>query len=325
VLCGSGDELVVSEPSIVAVDAHTGEPLAAGCEALELLGRDGIAALRPLRDGVIVDLQGTEEMLRHLIGKVRRYKRPRVIACVASRISDVQRRAVAEACIAAGAREARLIAKPIAAALGSGLRVEEPTGSMVLDLGAGASEVAMISMGAIVVSKLIPVGGQEFDDRIVTHLKRQHGVLIGAQTAEQIKVQIGSASPGHDEAQIEILGRDMASEMLKTVRLTGQEIRRVLEKPLARIIEATKETLARTPPQLACDVMDRGIRLIGGGSLLHGLAERLYLETGTPAHLAESPRTCNAIGAARSLTEQSTRSRSSGRRVIAVTTAAAPN
>ena len=223
VLSARGGELVVSEPTMVAVDTRTGGWLAVGREALELRGRDGIAAIRPLKDGVIVDLQGTEEMLRYLIAKVRRHRRPRprVLASVPSGVSGVQRHAVAEACLAAGAREARLVAAPIAAALGSGLPVAEPTGSMVLDIGAGMSEVAVISLGTIVASQSIPVGGHTFDERIVTHLKRAHGVLIGEQTAEQIKLQIGSLSPYGQDAQIQILGRDMASEMLKSVALTS--------------------------------------------------------------------------------------------------------
>ena len=220
VLSARGGEAVVSEPSVVAADARTGEPLAAGSEALELLGREGIAAIRPLKHGVVADLRATEELLRHLIGKVRRHRRakPRVIAAVPTGVSGVQRRAVAQTRVAAGAREARLIAKPIAAALGSGLPVEQPTGSMVLDIGAGTSEVAMISMGAIVASRLIHIGGDEFDERIVTHLKRKHGVRISQQAAEQIKVQIGSASPyGHD-APIEILGRRRPSRRSKRAR-----------------------------------------------------------------------------------------------------------
>ncbi|HYB27256.1 MAG TPA: rod shape-determining protein MreB [Solirubrobacteraceae bacterium] len=301
VLSACGGEIVLSEPSVVVADARSGEPLAAGREALDLLGREGAAAIQPLKHGMIADLWATEELLRHMIRKVRRYKRPkpRVIAAVPTGASGVQRRAVAQACMTAGAREARLVAKPIAAAWGTGLPVEEPTGSMVLDIGAGTTEVAMISMGAIVTSRLIPIGGQELSDRIAAHLKREHAVLVGQQAAEQIKADIGSASPyGHDR-KIEIIGRDMGSERLKTMRLTGLEIGCVLERPLARIIEATEETLTRTPPLLACDVMDRGITLIGGGSLLHGLRDRLAGETRMPAHLADAPSTCVAIGASR--------------------------
>ena len=327
VLCARRGELVVSEPTLVAADARTGGWLAVGHEALELGGRDGIAAIRPLEDGVIADLQGTEQMLRYLIAKVRRHRRPqpRVLASVPSGVSSVQRHAVAQACLAAGAREARLVAATIAAALGSGLPVAEPTGSMVLDIGAGMSEVAVISMGTIVASQSIPVGGNTFDQRIVTHLKRAHGVLIGEQTAEQIKLQISSLSPyGHD-AQIQILGRDMASEMLKSVQLTGTEILGTLARPLTRIIEATKETLTRTPPELAGDVIERGITLTGGSSLLHGLADRLHLETGTPVRVADSPCTCIALGLGTLFEKELNRSRSSARPVVAVRTAAAPH
>ena len=306
VVCAQGGELVVAEPSIVAVDARSGAALAAGSEALELLGGDGIAAIRPLKGGVIVDLHGTAEMLRCLIGTVRPHGRrqPRLVASVSAAVGPVHRRAVVDACRVAGVRVGRLIATPIAAALGSGLPVEEPTGSMVLDVGGGRCEVAVISMGAIVASRSIPVGGCDFDQRIVAHLKRRHRVLIAEQTAEQIKVQIGSASTHAQDAQIEILARDMASETLRCVRLTGQEIQGTLESPITRVIQATKETLACTPPQLASDVLDRGITLTGGGSLLHGLAERLGRHTGTPARVADRPFTCTAIGAARALDKQ---------------------
>jgi rod shape-determining protein MreB len=248
-----------------------------------------------------------------------------LIASVPSGASAVQRRAVAEACMAAGACEARLIPKPIAAALGSGLPVKEPTGSMVLDIGAGASEVAMITMGSIVASRSIAVGGDEFDRRIVAYLKREHWMVIGAQTAERIKVQIGSALPSGQDGQMEIVGRDLDSEMLKTVQLTSQEIRGVLEGPLARIIEATKETLARTPPELAVDVMDRGITLTGGGSLLPGLARRLHLETTMPVQVADHPFACTAIGSARWVDEQVDPSRTALRPGFAVTSAWAPS
>ncbi len=326
-LCARGGELVLSVPSVVALDARTGEPLAAGSEALELLGRDGVVAIRPLKAGVIVDLHGTVQMLRHLIDNVWRHRRgrPRVVASISSAVSAVQSRAVVEACIAAGACEARLIAKPIAAALGSGLPVEDPTGSMVLDIGAGSCEVAVISMAAIVASQLVPVGGHDLDRRIITHLNREHRVLIGEQTADQIKRQIGSASPPAGDTHIAILGRDTASQRLKSVRLTSREIHRTLEHPVTRIIDATKDTLARTPPQLAGDIMDRGITLTGGSSLLHGLPERLRLETGISARVADSPYTCIAIGAAKSLHKQPAPAPSSARPDIAATTTAAPN
>jgi rod shape-determining protein MreB len=326
VLSRTGDQFVVSEPSLIAADALTGEPLAAGYEASELLGRTGIAGIRPLRRGVIADSRGTEAMLRHFIARMwqRRWSAPRVVASVPSGVTDVQRRAVIEACRAAGAREVRLIAKPIAAGLGTELPVLEPIGTMVLDIGYATSEVTLMSMGALVASKMIAVGGLAFDESIVAHVRRQHQALIGAQTAEEIKIQIGSVCP-YDRTEIEILGSDMATRVLKAVRLTSHEIRVVLERPLVRIIAAIQETLACAPPQLACDVMDRGITLTGGSSLLRGLAARLCRETQMPARLAEAPCTCAAIGAARLLEGERVHSRSFARRTIAATTAAAAN
>ena len=296
--------VAVCEPSLVAVDAQTNEPLAVGSEALNPLGGEEISLIRPLECGVIADLTATEVMLRHFITKAHRSRRrrPRMIASVPSGVSKVHRRAVAEACIAAGAGETYLIVKPLAAALGTGLPVEQPTGSMVLDIGAGTSEVAVISMGTIVASCMLPIGGDELDAAIASHLKRAHRVLIGARTAEQIKFQIGSAFPDGEQAETEIVGRDISSDRLATVRLTSTEIRGALDKPLKRIIEAVLETLTRTPPQLACDIMEHGITLAGGSSLLHGLPKRLSLETAMPARLADAPSTCVAIGSTKSIT-----------------------
>ena len=323
VLCARGGELVIAAPSVIAVDARTGGALAAGSEALELLGRRDIAAIRPIKDGAIVDLQRTAELLRHLIAKVERYRRsrPRLVASVSSAMSALQRRAMAEACLAAGAREARLIARPIAAALGCGLPVHEPIGSMVIDLGANISEVAMISMRAIVASQPIRVGGQDFDQRIVAHLRRTHQLLIGEHAVEHINVQIGSLRPDTQDAHIEIVGRDLASGTLTSVRLTSHEIRDLLEPSITRIIDATKDTLARTPPQLAADVIDRGITLTGENSLLRAVAQRISLETGTPAHVADSARTCTAIGAAKSLQKHPARAQPFARTAIPVTAA----
>ena len=297
-----GSGIVVSEPSVVAVDCRTGDLQAVGTEASQILGREQICAIRPLRGGVIADLKVTEGLLRYFIHKVHRHRwaHPRVVASVPSGVSAVEKRAVAEACLSAGAREAYLIEKPIAAAIGAGLPVEQPTGSMVLDLGAGTSEVAVISMGGIVASRSLRVGGQDLDQAIVNHLKRRYKLLIGQQTAEEIKLEIGSASP-QQQAETEIRGRDIASEQLKTVLLTSEEIRWVLEKTLSRIIESVKQTLERTPPELACDIMDRGIMLAGGGALIRGLIELLGRETGMPACVAESPCTCVAIGSGRAL------------------------
>jgi rod shape-determining protein MreB len=254
---------------------------------------------------VIADFEVTEEMLRHFIQKVHqnRWAHPRVVVCVPSGVTGVEKRAVEEACLSAGARQAYLIEEPMAAAIGAGLPVGEPTGSMVVDIGGGTSEVAVISLGGIVVSQSIRVGGDELDEAIINYVKREYKLLIGQQTAEEVKLEIGSAFPMSEEVQAEIRGRDMVSGLPKTVVLTSEEIRGALEEPVSQIIDAVKETLDRTPPELASDIMDRGIMLAGGGSLLQGLEERLRHETQMPAHLAESPLTCVAVGSGRSLEE----------------------
>ncbi len=302
-----GRGIVLSEPSVVAVDSRTGEVHAVGIEAKRMLGRTPgtIQAIRPLKDGVIADFEVTEEMLRHFIQKVHqsRWAHPRVVVCVPSGVTGVEKRAVEEACLSAGARQAYLIEEPMAAAIGAGLPVGEPTGSMVVDVGGGTSEVAVISLGGIVVSQSIRVGGDELDEAIMNYVKREYKLLIGQQTAEEVKLEIGSAFPAGEEVQAEIRGRDMVSGLPKTVVLSSEEIRGALEEPVSQIIDAVKETLDRTPPELASDIMDRGIMLAGGGSLLQGLEERLRNETQMPAHLAESPLTCVAVGSGRSLEE----------------------
>ena len=282
-----GRGIVLSEPSVVAVDSRTGEVHAVGIEAKRMLGRTPgtISAIRPLKDGVIADFEVTEEMLRHFIQKVHqnRWAHPRVVVCVPSGVTGVEKRAVEEACLSAGARQAYLIEEPMAAAIGAGLPVGEPTGSMVVDIGGGTSEVAVISLGGIVVSQSIRIGGDELDEAIIAYVKREYKLLIGQQTAEEVKLEIGSAFPMEEEVQAEIRG--------------------ALEEPVSQIIDAVKETLDRTPPELASDIMDRGIMLAGGGSLLQGIEERLRHETQMPAHLAESPLTCVAVGSGRSLEE----------------------
>jgi rod shape-determining protein MreB and related proteins len=302
-----GRGIVLSEPSVVAIDSRTGEVHAVGIEAKRMLGRTPgtISAIRPLKDGVIADFDVTEEMLRHFIQKVHqsRFAHPRVVVCVPSGVTGVEKRAVEEACLSAGARQAYLIEEPMAAAIGAGLPVGEPTGSMVVDIGGGTSEVAVISLGGIVVSQSIRVGGDELDEAIINYVKREYKLLIGQQTAEEVKLEIGSAFPMDEEVQAEIRGRDMVSGLPKTVVLTSEEIRGALEEPVSQIIDAVKETLDRTPPELASDIMDRGIMLAGGGSLLQGIEERLRHETQMPAHLAESPLTCVAVGSGRSLEE----------------------
>ncbi|MBA3301529.1 MAG: rod shape-determining protein, partial [Thermoleophilaceae bacterium] len=232
-----------------------------------------------------------------------RWAHPRVVVCVPSGVTGVEKRAVEEACLSAGARQAYLIEEPMAAAIGAGLPVGEPTGNMVVDIGGGTSEVAVISLGGIVVSQSIRIGGDELDEAIINYVKREYKLMIGQQTAEEVKLEIGSAFPLEEEVQAEIRGRDLVSGLPKTIVLTSEEVRIALEEPLQSIVDAVKETLDRTPPELASDIMDRGIMLAGGGALLQGLDERLRDETQMPAHLAESPLTCVAVGSGRSLEE----------------------
>ncbi len=302
-----GRGIVLSEPSVVAIDVRNGEVHAVGVEAKRMLGRTPgtIQAIRPLKDGVIADFDVTEAMLRHFIQKVHqgRWAHPRVVVCVPSGVTGVEKRAVEEACLSAGARQAYLIEEPMAAAIGAGLPIGEPTGSMIVDIGGGTSEVAVISLGGIVVSRSIRVGGDELDEAIINYAKREYKLLIGQQTAEELKLEIGSAFPMAEEFQAEIRGRDLVSGLPKTIALTSEEVRGAIEEPLVQIIDAIKETLDSTPPELASDIMDRGIMLAGGGSLLRGLDERLRSETQMPAHLAESPMTCVAVGSGRSLEE----------------------
>ena len=250
-----GRGIVLSEPSVVAIDSRTGEVHAVGIEAKRMLGRTPgtISAIRPLKDGVIADFDVTEEMLRHFIQKVHqnRWAHPRVVVCVPSGVTGVEKRAVEEACLSAGARQAYLIEEPMAAAIGAGLPVGEPTGNMVVDIGGGTSEVAVISLGGIVVSQSIRVGGDELDESIINYVKKEYKLLIGQQTAEEVKLEIGSAYPLEEEVQAEIRGRDLVSGLPKTVVLTSEEVRAALEEPLVQIIDAIKETLDRTPPELA--------------------------------------------------------------------------
>jgi rod shape-determining protein MreB and related proteins len=270
-----------------------------------MLGRTPgtISAIRPLKDGVIADFDVTEQMLRHFIQKVHqhRFAHPRVVVCVPSGVTGVEKRAVEEATRNAGARDAFLIEEPMAAAIGAGLPVSEPTGNMIVDVGGGTSEVAVISLGGIVVSVSLRVGGDEMDEAIISHVKREYKLLIGNQTAEEIKLEVGSAFPMKDEVQAEVRGRDMLTGLPKTVIISSEEIRDALEEPVGQIVDAIKSTLDKTPPELAADIMDRGVVLAGGGALLNGLDERLRHETQMPVQLAESPLTCVAVGSGRSL------------------------
>ncbi|MEZ0285781.1 MAG: rod shape-determining protein [Thermoleophilia bacterium] len=302
-----GRGIVLSEPSVVAIDQRTGEVHAVGIEAKRMLGRTpgNISAIRPLKDGVIADFDVTEQMLRHFIQKVHqnRWAHPRVVVCVPSGVTGVEKRAVEEATLSAGARSAFLIEEPMAAAIGAGLPVAEPTGNMVVDIGGGTTEVAVISLGGIVCAQSIRVGGDELDEAIISYVKKEYKLMIGSQTAEEVKLEIGSAYPLREEVQAEIRGRDMISGLPKTVVLSSEDVREALEEPMIQIIDAVKSTLDKTPPELASDIMDRGIMLAGGGSLLQGLDERLRRETEMPIHVAESPLTCVAVGSGRSLEE----------------------
>ncbi|MHB1390632.1 MAG: rod shape-determining protein [Thermoleophilia bacterium] len=302
-----GRGIVLSEPSVVAIDQRTQEVHAVGAEAKRMLGRTpgSISAIRPLKDGVIADFDVTEQMLRHFIQKVHqnRWAHPRVVVCVPSGVTGVEKRAVEEATLSAGARLCYLIEEPMAAAIGAGLPVSEPTGNMIVDIGGGTSEVAVISLGGIVTSQSIRVGGDEMDEAIMAHVKKEYKLMIGSQTAEELKLEIGSAYPMKEEEQAEIRGRDLVSGLPKTIVLTSEEIRVALAEPVAAIIDALRTTLDKTPPELASDIMDRGVMLAGGGALLRGLPERLREETGMPIHLAESPLTCVAVGSGRSLEE----------------------
>jgi len=302
-----GRGIVLSEPSVVAIDTRSGEVHAVGVEAKRMLGRTpgSIQAIRPLKDGVIADFDVTEQMLRHFIQKVHqhRFAHPRVVVCVPSGVTGVERRAVEEATLSAGARQAYLIEEPMAAAIGAGLPIAEPAGNMIVDIGGGTTEVAVISLGGIVVSQSLRVGGDEMDDAIINHVKKEYKLLIGQQTAEEIKLEIGSAHPLKEEIQAEVRGRDLLTGLPKTVILSSDEVRHALDEPVGQIIDAIKQTLDKTPPELAADIMDRGLMLAGGGSLLGGLDERLRQETHMPVHVAESPLTCVAVGSGRSLEE----------------------
>jgi rod shape-determining protein MreB and related proteins len=318
-----GRGIVLSEPSVVAIDQSTRDVHAVGLEAKRMIGRTPgtISAIRPLKDGVIADFDVTEQMLRHFIQKVHqhRFAHPRVVVCVPSGVTGVEKRAVEEATLSAGARQAYLIEEPMAAAIGAGLPVGEPTGNMIVDIGGGTTEVAVISLGGIVVSQSLRVGGDEMDEAIINHIKREYKLLIGQQTAEEIKLEVGSAHPLKEEVQAEVRGRDMLSGLPKTVILSSEEVRHALEEPVSQIIDAIKSTLDKTPPELSADIMDRGIVLAGGGALLQGLDQRLRQETHMPTHLAESPLTCVAVGSGRSLEEfeamkNSAKARARGRR-----------
>lgn len=306
-----GKGIVLSEPSVVAIDKETNRVRAVGDEAKRMLGRtpSNIVAIRPMRDGVIADFEITESMIRHFIRKVhnsRRISRPRMIIGIPSGITEVERRAVRESAERAGAREVYLITEPMAAAIGAGLPIQEPAGSMVVDIGGGTTEVAVISLGGIVVFKSSRTAGDELDNAIITHVKREYSMFIGERTAEEIKMKIGSAFPLEPEETMDIKGQDLVAGLPKTMVITSEEIRAALEEPVSEIISAVRQTLERTPPELAADIVDRGMILTGGGAKLRGLDRLIAEETKLPVIVAEDPIECVVLGAGKALEELDT-------------------
>jgi len=300
----SGKGIVLEEPSVVAVDQETKEPLAVGQEAKNMLGRtpDNVVASRPLRDGVIADFQTAETMLQYFIRQVnggkRPLSRPRIVIGIPSGVTDVERRAVMDAAISAGARDVYLIAEPVAAAIGAGLPVAEPTGNMIIDIGGGSTEVAVLSLQGTVLSESVRVAGDELSDSIIQYMKKVHNLVIGERTADEIKIKVTSAYPteGNDELSMEVRGLHLLSGLPRMVTIKSPEIRESMSEPLSVIVDAVKSTLERTPPELASDIIDRGIMLAGGGALLRGLDTLISHETGIVTHIAPDPLQCVVLG-----------------------------
>ena len=299
--------IVLREPSVVAVRSGTSQVLAVGDEAKRMLGRTpgNIVAVRPLKDGVIADFEMTESMLRHFITKVhnRKWVRPRVVIAVPSGITEVEKRAVKESAAHAGAREVYLIEEPMAAAIGVGLPVQDAAGNMIVDIGGGTTEVALISLSGIVFSRSVRVAGDELDEAIAGYMKRAYNLMIGERTAEEIKIKIGSAYPMDKETSMEVKRRDLVAGLPKTLAITSQEVREALLEPIATIVESVRVTLERCPPELSADLVDRGLVLAGGGALLRGLDRLLQEKTGLPVHIAEDPLSAVAEGTGRALSE----------------------
>ena len=318
-----GRGIVVSEPSVVASDVDTGDVHAVGAEAQRMIGRTpaSIAATRPLRHGVIADFDVTEAMLRYFIRRVldRRLAHPRLIVCAPSGVTEVEKRAVEEASLAAGARRVHLIEEPIAAAIGAGIEIEEPIGRMVVDVGGGTSEMAVISMGGIVVMRSIRVGGYEMDDAIAHYLRNVYQLAIGSTTAERIKTEIGSAMPVGEESTIEVRGRHLVTGLPTAVQLSSAEVRSSIAGPIREIIQGIRDTLEETPPELASDIARDGILLAGGGVLIRGFEELVARETGMPVFKAESPLTCVAYGSGQALAHLDALGRSRRYRSPAIT------
>ena len=302
-----GEGIVLNEPSVVAVEKGSGRVMAIGLEAKRMLGRtpEAIEAIRPMKDGVIADVDVTELMLRHFLKQVTAKRvfriKPRVVVGVPSGITELERRAVRSSAMSAGAKEVFMVAEPMAAAIGVGLPVETPTGNMVIDIGGGTTEIAVIALAGIVSNTSIRVGGDEFDSAVVTFLRKNYNLLIGEPTAEAIKIQIGSAFEMGEEREMDVKGRDLVSGIPKTVHVNSQEIRECILKPIQAVVEAVRRALEITPPELSSDIVDRGIVLTGGGALIRGLDRLLHHETNLPIHVDEEPLSCVVRGVGRIL------------------------
>jgi rod shape-determining protein MreB len=303
-----GEGIVLCEPSVVAIQKGTSNVLAVGGEAKRMLGRTpgDIVAIRPMKDGVIADFEITEAMLRYFINKVhhhRKFVSPRMVIAVPSGITEVEKRAVKDSATRAGARAVFLVEEPIAAAIGAGLPIQEPMGNMVIDIGGGTTEIAVISLAGIVFSKSIRIGGDELDDAIIEYLKKTYNLMVGERTAEEIKIKIGSAYPLEEELSLEVRGRDLIGGLPKTISISSKEVREAISEPIGAMLEAIKITLERTPPELSADLIERGIVLVGGGALLRGLDKLISQETGLPVHIADDPIICVALGTGKVLSE----------------------
>ncbi|WP_333860056.1 rod shape-determining protein [Clostridium sp.] len=301
-----GKGIVLREPSVVAINKDVKKVMAIGNEAKDMIGRTpgNIVAIRPLKDGVIADFDITHTMLRKFIEKVSpksAFTSPRIFVCFPSGVTEVEKRAIEEATKHAGARDVLLMEEPMAAAIGAGLPVHEPTGSMIVDIGGGTTEVAVVSLGGIVTSKSLRIAGDELDQAIINYIKKEYNLMIGERTAENVKIQLGSAYDMGEENSMEIRGRDLISGLPKVINITESEVRDALREPIVSIIDSIKTTLEKTPPELASDIMDKGIMLAGGGAMLKGLDQLINIETHMPVHIAESPLDCVALGTGKAL------------------------
>jgi len=301
-----GRGIVINEPSVVALDTTTKSVLAVGHEARKMIGRTpgNIVAIRPLKDGVIADYDVTEMMLKYFLNRIcgrRRFFRPRVVACVPSGVTSVEKRAVLEAMMDAGAKQTFIMEEPMAAAIGAGLNVTEPSGHMIIDIGGGTTDIAVISLGGLVVAEALRVAGDKFDQAIVRYVRKQYGLAIGDPTAEQIKVEIGSAYPLSEKLTMNVRGRDLVTGLPRTIEMTSDDAHEALMEPVSAIVDGLRSVLERTPPELAADIVDKGIVMTGGGSLLRGLDHLLTVQTGIPVYCADDPVACVAKGTGRFL------------------------